>query len=204
MADPEATTSAEPIERASVDDEGAPPGDEANLDTLSGGSDGLDPGAARFVEGMGLYYERLGVPRIGGRILGLLMIAERPLTLDDMARALKVSRASISTNARMNVAVGMVEHVSLPGDRRDYYTFSPGAWTRRIETAVPLLEVMRRLAEQGLDAIDPENVTGRERLSTAIEFCDFYKRESEASLARWKERIADSASAPPRREGRER
>jgi hypothetical protein len=161
----------------------------------------LEPGAQHFVEGMGLYFERLGIPRIGGRILGLLMMAERPLTLDEMARALKVSRASVSTNARTSVAVGMVEHVSLPGDRRDYYTFSPNAWTRRIEIAFPLFDLLERLAEQGLEALDPQNTIGRDRLQMAIEFCQFYRRESEAGLARWKEHIAARTDAPRRRAG---
>jgi predicted transcriptional regulator len=180
---------------------------EASEDGSANGASGLDeldelgPGAQQFVEGMGLYFERLGVPRIGGRILGLLMLAERPLTLDDMARALKVSRASVSTNARMSVAVGMVEHVSLRGDRRDYYAFSPDAWTRRIEVVLPLLDLLRRLAEQGLPALDPENTTGRDRLLMAIEFCDFYRHETEASVARWKEHVAGRTGAPRRPPG---
>jgi predicted transcriptional regulator len=158
--------------------------------------EGLGHGVVQFIEGMGLYFERLGVPRIGGRILGLLMLAERPLTLDDMARLLKVSRASVSTNARMSVAVGMVEHVSLPGDRRDYYVFSPNAWTRRIEAALPLLDLMRRLAEQGLAAVDPENSIGRDRLQMAIDFCAFYHREAESIIARWEQyRTERSGSA---------
>ncbi len=161
--------------------------------------DELGSGARQFIEGMGLYFERLGIPRIGGRIFGLLMMAQRPLTLDDMASALKVSRASISTNARMSVAVGMVEHVSLPGDRRDYYALSPNAWTRRMESALPQLDLLRRLAEQGLAALDADNQTGRARLEMAIEFCDFYEREILDSIARWKERIAEHPDVPRKR-----
>jgi hypothetical protein len=154
----------------------------------------LEPGTEQFIEGMGLYFERLAIPRIGGRILGLLMLADRPLTLDEMARVLRVSRASVSTNARLSVAVGMVEHVSLPGDRRDYYAFSPNAWTRRIEVALPLLDLMRGLAEQGLAGLDPANSTGRDRLQMAIEFCDFYRGETEATIAHWREYLARRAN----------
>src|SRR5260221_5977976 len=41
----------------------------------------LEPGAQQFVEGMGLYFERLGIPRIGGRTLRLLLLAPPPPTL---------------------------------------------------------------------------------------------------------------------------
>lgn len=188
MADPEAVVSRNRIDTGDTGDASSGTGDPA-------AQDALDPGAQQFVEGMGLYFERLGIPRIGGRILGLLMLAERPLTLDEMAHALKVSRASVSTNARMSVAVGMVEHVSLPGDRRDYYSFSPNAWTRRIEAALPLFDLLGRLAEQGLATLDPENTTGRMRLETAIDFCDFYRRETEMSAARWKGHLAQHDDA---------
>src|SRR5215471_6211969 len=46
----------------------------------------------RFVEGMGRYFEQFGISRIGGRILGFLMLAEEPVSLDDMATTLSVSR----------------------------------------------------------------------------------------------------------------
>lgn len=150
----------------------------------------LSPGEQQFVEAMGLYFEGFGIPRTSGRILALLMVAERPLTLDDMARALKVSRASVSTNARMSVASGMAEHVSLPGDRRDYYQLSPSAWEQRFRVGIPALEALRRLADQGLAAIDRANALGRERLTEMRDACEFMQEELLTSLERWRERQA--------------
>ena len=46
----------------------------------------LSPDLIRFVESMGLYFESSGIPRIGGRILGALMIAHDPLSADDIAK----------------------------------------------------------------------------------------------------------------------
>src|SRR5436309_4951811 len=90
--------------------------------------DGLPTEKTRFVEGMGRYFEQFGLSRIGGRVLGLLMLAEEPLSLDDMATTLSVSRASISTNIRLATASGLAELVTKPGDRRDYYLFTDDAW----------------------------------------------------------------------------
>lgn len=149
----------------------------------------LEPGVVRFIERMGIYYERLGVPRIGGRILGLLIMARRPLTLDDMASLLHVSRASISTNARMNVAVGMVRHVSLPGDRRDYYIFSPNAWEERLAVGLPAAVLLREIAEQGLAALPPSNAEGRARLTETVEFSDFLIEETNGMIGRWREHL---------------
>ena len=143
----------------------------------------------RFIERMGLYYEHLGVPRIGGRILGLLMMARRPLTLDDMASMLRVSRASISTNARMNVAVGMVRHVSLPGDRRDYYVFSPNAWEERLAIGKPTTIELRNIVKEGLSALAPTNHEGRARLIETLAFCDLVEAATEQMMAQWRERL---------------
>src|SRR5258707_3209499 len=96
----------------------------------------LSPALQEFVESMGVYFERFALPRIGGRILGLLLIADRPLSLDDMASTLRVSRASISTNMRLLTASSLAEQVSFPGDRRDYYRFGPETSVRGLTTAI--------------------------------------------------------------------
>src|SRR5579883_1380571 len=96
----------------------------------------LPESLARFVEGLGLYFEEFGLPRIGGRLLGLLMVTDRPLALDEIARRLLVSRASVSTNARLVLAARLGERVGIPGDRRDYYAFSPRAWDAIVEVDI--------------------------------------------------------------------
>ncbi len=44
-----------------------------------------DPALSQFIENMGLQYEAYDVPRIGGRILGLLMVNPNPMTSEEMA-----------------------------------------------------------------------------------------------------------------------
>lgn len=85
----------------------------------------VDEGAIRFVERMGLLAEEDGWPRIAGRILGFLMVTPEECSLDDLASALGVSRASVSTDARRLTQAGMLERRSRPGDRRDYYRIAP-------------------------------------------------------------------------------
>ena len=88
---------------------------------------------SQFIENMGLHYEAYNVPRIGGRILGLLMVNSNPLASEEMSEVLQVSRSSISTNLRTLQMAGLVEQVSVPGDRRDYFVFSEDAWLRILE-----------------------------------------------------------------------
>ena len=81
----------------------------------------LQPAAEQYIERMGLLWEAEGLPRIAGRILGFLALQPEPVTLDELASTLGVSKASVSNDARRLQRLGLVERGSRPGDRRDYY-----------------------------------------------------------------------------------
>lgn len=76
---------------------------------------------ARFVEQMGQLAEGEGLPRIAGRLLGVLMLDASRCGLDELALELDVSRASISTNVRLLQSMGFIQRITVPGDRRDYW-----------------------------------------------------------------------------------
>lgn len=86
-----------------------------------------------FVERAGCLCERDGLPRIAGRILGLLLVSAEPLALDVIADRLGVSRASVSTDARRLVEQGVLERVGRPGDRKDYYQMAADSPARSLE-----------------------------------------------------------------------
>lgn len=140
----------------------------------------------RFVESMGVYFERYALPRIGGRLLGLLLVADRALSLDDLASILSVSRASVSTNMRLILAIGLGELVTQPGDRRDYYQFSHDAWERSVLIDMEGVRALRKLAERGLEAIESSDNVAREHLDTMIEFTDLVLTERQNTLERWR------------------
>lgn len=131
----------------------------------------LSAGQQRFVEEMGLAWEREGVPRIAGRIFGFLLLQADPCSLDDIATALGVSRASVSTDARCLERLHLVERVSRPGDRRDFWAIAGDAPASTVALHVDRLRRMRAaLEEHGRLAVEgtPLAVRGRlERLGAA-------------------------------------
>lgn len=76
-----------------------------------------------FVVKMGRFYENYGLQRIGGQILGLLIIMDIPLTTEDIQNILQISKASISTNLKLILNSG-VEEIRYSGDRKTYYKFT--------------------------------------------------------------------------------
>src|SRR5688500_16342267 len=85
---------------------------------------------------MGMLFEADGASRTAGRLMGLLMLSPEPCSLEELAERLRVSKASVSTNARALERYGTIERVTRPGDRRDYY---------QIADAMPVQLTARRI-----------------------------------------------------------
>ena len=54
-----------------------------------------------FVERMAVTLEGHGLPRIAGRLFAFLLVNGEAVSLDELAEELQVSKASVSTNARL-------------------------------------------------------------------------------------------------------
>jgi hypothetical protein len=163
------------------------------------------PAQLSFIERVGLQFEGMGIPRIGGRIFGLLLVAERPLALDDLAELLLVSRASVSTNLRLFVHLGFLEAVPVAGERRRCFGVTAHAWEQRLAGVMRDGAALRRLMEQGLASV-PDAAAGgqgsagaqqsaRERLQLAAAFGAFLEEEAAGMAERWRARCAALADA---------
>jgi DNA-binding transcriptional regulator GbsR (MarR family) len=143
-----------------------------------------------FIESMGLLMERMGAARTFGRIFGLLLVAQKALSLDEMAELLQVSKPSISTNIRMIETAALAERVSVPGDRRHYYRIRPGSLEHSVAARLPLMAQMKGVVEKGIEAVEPDNEVVRKRLEDTRDFYEFIMHETEAALTRWRQRNA--------------
>ena len=74
-----------------------------------------------FIEQMGLFTQAEGLPRISGRIFGLMILEGGAFSFSELAERLDVSRGSISTNTRLLVSIGLIEKTAKPGERQDYF-----------------------------------------------------------------------------------
>ncbi len=153
----------------------------------------LTPELSRFIEGMGMYFANQGIPRIGGRILGLLMIAHWPLSAEDIASILKISRGSVSTNFRLLLPSGMVEKVAFHGDRMTYFVFSDSAMEQRMVTGIHSTEAFKRLVQQGLEALPPKDPS-RHHLDTSLQWSDLIVQSFQDAIKQWRARRPMGAS----------
>jgi DNA-binding transcriptional regulator GbsR (MarR family) len=104
-------------------------------------------GVNYFIEQMGLNAQADGLPRIAGRIAGYFIIHGGPVSFAQMAEELKVSRGSVSTNARKLVSIGFIEKVTIPGDRQDYYQLSKAPFLRMISVYLQRMRHIQSIVE---------------------------------------------------------
>jgi DNA-binding transcriptional regulator GbsR (MarR family) len=123
----------------------------------------LEPADEEFVERVGRFFEGDAAPRTSGRMLGLLLLAPAELSMDEIAERLRVSRASVSTNARQLEGWGVVERVSHLGDRRDFYRIAPDLERTLLRHRMERLAQVGALLQAGTDtpAARDERVRGR-------------------------------------------
>jgi len=142
----------------------------------------FSPELTSFIENMGMYFGSYGIPRIGGRILGLLLVAHEPLSAESIASILKASRASISTNFRLLLTSGLAEKVTFPGDRTTYLAFPETAWEKVMTVEIQGVTAMKKLAVQGLNALSPGD-SARTRMEGLINWADFLIKLYQKGLA---------------------
>src|SRR5690606_32368355 len=130
---------------------------------------------------MGLIAQQDGGPRIAGRIMGLLIAEGRELSLNQISGRLRVSRASVSTNARQLAARGLVRLKTHPGDRQDYYELSSASYLQMLQEMAGRLEKYARVTEACAIEIESESEGAARRVT---ELSAFY-RDSSQFLGNW-------------------
>ncbi len=121
-----------------------------------------------FIEDIALFFERIGMPRMAGKILGVLLIADPPAqSITEIGEKLNASKSSVSIMARLLVENGLIERVASPVPRRDYYRFKEGGWILYMRQWLALMRELHKITERGLSLMDAQPDAMKERLLEA-------------------------------------
>lgn len=106
----------------------------------------------QFIEQMGMMAQSDGLPRIAGKILGLMLIDTGPFSFGEIAERLEVSRGSVSTNTRLLENLRVIDRVSKMGERGDYFQLAHDPYAKllqgvsqRMEKSISILKETRSL-----------------------------------------------------------
>ena len=81
----------------------------------------LQEGKERFIEAWGTLGSSWGVTRTMAQIHALLLVANVPMSSDDIMAELQISRGNVNINTRTLVDWGLVHKKLIPGERKEYF-----------------------------------------------------------------------------------
>ena len=140
----------------------------------------------RFIDEVGLYSERAGLPLLAGRLLGWLLVADPPLQpLATVAAGLGTTRGIIRLAAQPLIHLGIVEMVNPPGDENEYFRLSMAGWSRMVAHQLSEVAAFGALAEHGLALLVEAAPERRERLLHVRNLYASLERALPELLARW-------------------
>ena len=156
----------------------------------------MTPEQRELVEEFGLLHEQMGGTRMTGRVSGWLLLCTPPVqSLTEIAEGLGVSKAAVSGAARLLLQSRMVERVSEPGQRGDFYRALP----TDPDGIMPLdhVRVLHRLIARGLQSVAERDQSqpNYALMRDLLEFTAFLEAEMPPLLARWRERRANASRA---------
>ncbi|MCA9691732.1 MAG: MarR family transcriptional regulator [Nannocystaceae bacterium] len=148
----------------------------------------MDEALAQFIEDLAVFFEESGLPRIAGRILGLLLVCDPPhRSAGELAEQLGVSAGSVSTMTRVLLSAGLIERVGVPSERATHYRLKDDGFERTFELRIAGLDGFSTLAERGLRLLARDGDARTRRLRTLTALYAFWERELPLLLARWRE-----------------
>lgn len=141
----------------------------------------------KFIEQIGLVAQSEGMPRIAGRLMGLMIFDGIPYSFGDLAKELQVSRGSISSNARLLEDRGIIERMTRPGERQDYFQLAEDPFASALKQAATRTRKAGTVIGKTIDNL-PDSANGtRARLETYRRFYVAISEGIEAAA----ERISD-------------
>jgi len=143
----------------------------------------------RFIERFALSLEREGMPRIAGRIFAFLLVEGSAFTFEELAEKLQVSRGSVSTNTRGLEATGLIERITIPGDRKTRYQLVAEPFPPMLALAYDRLNDRKEILDELLESGDYDPApASRQRLRSLQNFQDLTIDWLGRLTTRWRNR----------------
>ncbi len=135
-----------------------------------------------FIAKLGFYYESYGIPRIGGRILGYILLCDSPISAERISSALSISRASVSTNLRLLMNYGFIEKKMVQQGRNDFYVMAKSAWENALTTRINGFRSLMNILETDFLSMNNSSV------NEMREWCQLMYSIHEKARDEWKKR----------------
>ncbi len=108
-----------------------------------------------LIEEMGHYLDSIGGKPLLGRIWGFLMIHDRPVSLKEMSKKLKVSKAALSTTLSSAILLDLLKKVYVPEHpRENFYVLKADYMESILEPGLKKINLWSQRMDKALDIFD--------------------------------------------------
>ncbi len=144
----------------------------------------VDEAGHHFIDELGQFYARFGVTLTFGRVFALLLLCDAPVSLDEIAAQLGVSKTGVSVATRDLERAGLAKRRGTRGSRRILYEAT--------DTMEPMFEAQFTRIRQSVPIYQRADATlapgrAKERMARMLDLHEFWLRESEGIMDRWRE-----------------
>jgi len=101
-----------------------------------------------FIQAFGEAYITFGLPKLMGRIVGLLIFQPEALSLDEITAQLQVSKGPVSQILKRLRDHKLIKRIWVPGDRKDYYSAEDEIFLQAFINQAQMFKHNLLLAEQ--------------------------------------------------------
>jgi DNA-binding transcriptional regulator GbsR (MarR family) len=139
-----------------------------------------------LIEEIGIYHENNGFQPAVARVVGLLLVSDKPeLTFDEISETLNISKSATSNAINMLLNTGHIEYITFSGDRKRYFRIRSSNWRDHFAKKMDDLGILNNLLKKVLEVRKRENPIYDEKLSDFISFLDYMKKHLPEMIERW-------------------
>lgn len=137
----------------------------------------LEETRSAFIEKIGLKAQADGLPRVAGRVLGLLIWDGTAVSFASLADQLMVSRGSISSATRILLERRLIKRIAKAGERQDFFQLSDAPYVSMMEATKISLDNAKDEIDATLNDIPDAQTEIKARVAA---YADFYGKMSKA------------------------
>lgn len=139
-----------------------------------------------LIEQIGIYHENNGFQPAVARVVGLLLVSDKPeLTFEEISEALNISKSATSNALNMLLNTGHIEYTTFSGDRKRYFRIKSSNWRELFVKKMEDLSHLNSLFKQVLEVRKRENPIYDAKLNDFISFLDYMKEQMPRLIDEW-------------------
>ena len=147
-----------------------------------------------YIEEVGLFYEKYGLPKMAGRILGCLISSNtNNNSFTYLKETLKASKGSISGNINLLLNQNMIEKHMISGDRKSYYKIALNSLENIMEAKVKSVTEFRLIFEKGIEFNSDNDSINRKNIYEILKYYEFLEKEIPLLKIKWLQKINNKA-----------